>query len=260
MAKIYKMSGYLVDPHGDNANDLIDDMIADITYGMELMPRHFHIDNAEFEWDDEHPLNYINCDLAHCEKYFSKDSTKGLNKRKVEVGGVYRHFKEGKYVDVIAVSQDAEYPGSYVVVYMNMEDGSIWHRPYDMFVSEIDREKYPNAKGKYRFEKVGRPMRIYLSGPITGTNNFHKRFEDAEKKIKKMNRDIEIVNPVKENAKLNTSCYEEIMENSLKLLGGCDAIYMMKNWHSSNGCNREYGYALGAGKDVLWEINDEVTA
>lgn len=45
----------------------------------------------------------------------------------------------------------------YRALYTNEVMGVIFFqlfvRPYDMFMSEVDREKYPNAKQKYRFEK-----------------------------------------------------------------------------------------------------------
>lgn len=42
-----------------------------------------------------------------------------------------------------------------MVVYEALyEPFGIWVRPFDMFMSEVDREKYPNVKQTYRFEKV----------------------------------------------------------------------------------------------------------
>lgn len=66
---------------------------------------------------------------------------------------LYRHFKTDKLVRVLAVSQDTESPGTYYGVYQ-CSDGSIWNRPYDMFLSEVDHKKYPDAAQKYRFELV----------------------------------------------------------------------------------------------------------
>ena len=71
--------------------------------------------------------------------------------RDVLIGRIYRHFK-GDYYLVEAIAKDSE-SGEDVVVYRKLyEDGALWVRPKSMFLEEIDREKYPNVKEKYRFE------------------------------------------------------------------------------------------------------------
>ena len=70
--------------------------------------------------------------------------------RIVKPGEKYRHFKD-HIITVIAIAKDSE-DLHKVVVYDY--DGEIWVRPYDMFVSEVDHEKYPEIKQKYRFEKI----------------------------------------------------------------------------------------------------------
>lgn len=155
MAKIFKISGYLVDP-----DDLyrLSEIYACISYALDgMVHQHIHVEESDMgKWDDESPINYDNCDLAECEKYFKRKIPVD-NDRNVIAGQVYRHFK-GKTVKVLHISQDAEAPGQFCVVY-ECEDGSVWSRPYGMFVSEADHEKYPNVKQKYRFglvEDVGK--------------------------------------------------------------------------------------------------------
>jgi len=36
--------------------------------------------------------------------------------------------------------------------------GQIYCRPYDMFFSKVDKEKYPNIKQEYRFEPVEKTL------------------------------------------------------------------------------------------------------
>ena len=78
--------------------------------------------------------------------------------REIQLGRVYRHFK-GDYYLAEAVAKDSETGEPYVVYRKLYGDGSLWLRPLAMFLSRVDREKYPDAQQEYRFELQEIPSR-----------------------------------------------------------------------------------------------------
>ncbi len=69
----------------------------------------------------------------------------------VKINRVYQHFKGDLYlVEDIAINSETN--EKYVVYRALYGDNLLYIRPYDMFISEVDHEKYPDIKQKYRFE------------------------------------------------------------------------------------------------------------
>ena len=84
-----------------------------------------------------------------------------LEKRQFQTGDIVRHFKR-ETVDpasdrylymIVGVAKHSE-TGEEMMVYSPLYgDGGLFVRPLDMFLSEVDHEKYPEIRQKYRFEK-----------------------------------------------------------------------------------------------------------
>ncbi|MCR5175567.1 MAG: DUF1653 domain-containing protein [Anaerovibrio sp.] len=66
---------------------------------------------------------------------------------------IWRHFKNKLY-RIVTTAQHTE-TGEQMVVYRAMygEEGD-FVRPLDMFMSEVDRKKYPDVEQEYRFVRI----------------------------------------------------------------------------------------------------------
>ena len=83
---------------------------------------------------------------------------------------------------------------------------------------------------------------IYISGKITGTDDYLERFNRAENMLSTYSAPI--VNPAKVNSMMPMgTTYQQYMDMSMCMLRMCDAIYMLDGWRESNGAVLEHQYA-----------------
>ena len=98
-------------------------------------------------------------------------------------------------------------------------------------------------------------MRVYISGPITGVEDYREKFKTAEEKMRAAG--YEVINPAELGEVFPDLKYEEYVKLDFALIDMCDAILILEGWEHSKGTDREYHYAKAKGMKVMFnELNN----
>ena len=93
-------------------------------------------------------------------------------------------------------------------------------------------------------------MIVYISGKITGDENYREKFAAVEKVLNE--KGYKVINPCR-IGEYGFFSYEQYLHIDFALIDCSDALYMLTDWQDSEGATRERHYAEAKGKMILFQ-------
>lgn len=94
--------------------------------------------------------------------------------------------------------------------------------------------------------------RIYIAGQITGLpeTDWQRNFSEARAEVKALEAEPVCPTLLPHN---HGKTWEEYMDECLRALRTCDAVYAQRNWQDSKGATIEVLFAQGMGLEIIYQ-------
>lgn len=165
-------------------------------------------------------------------------------------GEFYRHFKNKMY-QIVGVATHSETREKLVIYQALYGNYGIYARPYDMFISEVDHEKYPEVEATYRF--------TYVDPSLLGnqTENTATAENPAQENEKKAAQETETVTTAESGLDENLvrEYPDEEMDPELK-----GALIQFMKFLDTDSMDEKYKILIDMRSDITDQLIDNMAA